>query len=175
MNDMECLMTSLEQLNRAPGAEFLALLGPVFEHAPWVTEAVLARRPFASVDALHAAMLAELHALDEPALLALLRGHPELAGAQARAGTMTADSTAEQGGLAALDTAAAARWDALNAAYRARFGFPFILCIRRHTQASALQAFERRLNASRADELHQALAEIAAISRLRLAARLAET
>ncbi|HEX2013196.1 MAG TPA: 2-oxo-4-hydroxy-4-carboxy-5-ureidoimidazoline decarboxylase [Roseateles sp.] len=166
-------MTTLEQLNGVPAAEFLALLGPVFEHAPWVAEAVLAQRPFANIDALHAAMLAELRALGEPALLALLRGHPELAGAQARAGTMTADSTAEQGGLAHLDPAAAARWDALNSAYRERFGFPFILCIRRHTPDSALQAFEQRLAGSRADELRHALDEIAAISRLRLAARLA--
>lgn len=167
--------TSLAQLNQAPAADFLALLGPVFEHAPWVAEAVLAQRPFASIDALHAAMLVELRTLDEPALLALLRGHPELAGAQARAGAMTADSVAEQGNLAKLDGAASAHWDALNAAYRARFGFPFILCIRRHTQASALQAFEQRLRAGRADELRQALDEIAAISRLRLAARLSET
>lgn len=168
-------MPTLAQLNQAPPADFLALLGPVFEHAPWVAEGVLPQRPFASLDALHAALLAELHALDEPALLALLRGHPELAGAQARAGTMTADSVAEQGELARLDGAAAARWDALNAAYRERFGFPFILCIRRHSHASALQAFERRLRAGRAEELQQALEEIAAISRLRLAARLSET
>ena len=58
-------MPTLDTLNRAPAAEFLALLGPVFEHAPWVAEAVLAQRPFASVDALHAAMLAQLRALAE--------------------------------------------------------------------------------------------------------------
>lgn len=167
-------MLTLTQLNQGAPTEFLTLLGPVFEHAPWVAEAVLAQRPFASVNALHAAMLAKLRALDEQALLELLRGHPELAGAQARAGTMTADSVAEQGELAHLDAATAARWDALNAAYRARFGFPFILCIRHHTQASALQTFEQRLQVSRADELGQALEEIAAISRLRLAARLSE-
>ncbi len=153
---------------------FVAHLDGVFEHAPWVARSVLAGRPFASVDALHAALMATLHALPEAELLALLCGHPELAGAQARSGAMTADSVAEQGGLAlaSVDAAAAAHWDALNAAYRARFGFPFILCIRRHSRASALRTFERRLAHDRATELQAALAEIGRISRLRVAARL---
>jgi 2-oxo-4-hydroxy-4-carboxy-5-ureidoimidazoline decarboxylase len=168
---------TLAGLNRCSDADFIAHLGPVFEHAPWVAQAVASQRPFASTDALHQAMLAQLHALPEPALLALLNGHPELAGAQARAGLMTADSQAEQDGLIAVSTQAAdstARWDALNTAYRERFGFPFILCILRHGQDSALRQFERRLAGDRASELAQALAEIGRISRLRLAARIAD-
>jgi 2-oxo-4-hydroxy-4-carboxy-5-ureidoimidazoline decarboxylase len=153
---------------------FVAHLDGVFEHAPWVAQAVLAGRPFATADALHVAMMDALRALPEPELVALLRGHPELAGAHARSGAMTADSVAEQGGLAlaSVDAAAAAHWDTLNAAYRARFGFPFILCIRRHSRASALRAFERRLANDRATELQAAQAEIGRISRLRLADRL---
>lgn len=154
---------------------FVERLASVFEHAPWVAVAVLNERPFASPDALHAAMMARLRALPEPQLLALLQGHPDLAGDQARAGAMTADSVAEQGSLAlqALPAAEAARWDAMNAAYRERFGFPFILCIREHTRESALQAFEARLLRARADELQQALDEIGRISRRRLQARIA--
>jgi 2-oxo-4-hydroxy-4-carboxy-5-ureidoimidazoline decarboxylase len=72
-----------------------------------------------------------------------------------------------------LPPAEAARWDAMNAAYRERFGFPFILCIREHTRESALQAFEARLLRTRADELQQALDEIGRISRRRLQARIA--
>eukprot|EP01036_Dinobryon_divergens_P021112 gene21112-28980_t len=79
-------LPTLDTLNRCSAAEFVAHLGSVFEHAPWVAEAAAATRPFASADALHAAMMATLHALPEPACLALLRGHPELAGAVARSG-----------------------------------------------------------------------------------------
>jgi 2-oxo-4-hydroxy-4-carboxy-5-ureidoimidazoline decarboxylase len=152
---------------------FVEQLASVFEHAPWVAVAVLNERPFASLDALHGAMMARLRALPDTELLVLLRGHPELAGDQARTGAMTADSVAEQGSLAleALPAAEAARWDAMNAAYRERFGFPFILCIREHTRESALQAFEARLLRTRADELQQALGEIGRISRRRLQAR----
>jgi 2-oxo-4-hydroxy-4-carboxy-5-ureidoimidazoline decarboxylase len=164
---------TLEELNRMPREAFLAALGDVFEHAPWVTGSVVDQRPFASVDALHTAMLASVRALPEDQLVALLAGHPALAGAAARAGTMTADSTKEQGALALekLPGEQMARWDALNAAYQDKFGFPFIICVRRHTLASVLRSFEKRLARDRAAELVAAVEEIARVSRLRLAAR----
>lgn len=167
---------SMHDLNACSAAVFMARLGSVFEHAPWVAEAMLSLRPFVDADALHAAMMAALRTLPEADLVTLLRGHPELAGEQARRGGMTADSVAEQGSLALADVAGgeAARWDALNAAYRERFGFPFVLCIRRHTRDSALHAFEQRLRNERADELRHNLDEIARVSRLRLAARIAD-
>ena len=167
---------TLEWLNGCAEAEHVERLGSVFEHAPWVAAAVVGKRPHASVAALHAAMLAELDALRESELVKLLNGHPELAGAQARAGAMTSDSRAEQGSLALAEIAddGAATWDRLNADYRARFGFPFILCIRRHTRGSALREFERRLANERSVELRRALAEIGRISRLRLAARIVD-
>lgn len=168
------MTVTLELLNGCSEGEFVERLGGVFEHAPWVAAAAARRRPHASVDALHAAMLAELQALPESELVALLKGHPELAGAQARAGAMTSDSLAEQGSLAlgAIADDGAAVWDRLNADYRARFGFPFMLCIRRHTRGSALREFERRLANDRRVELRNALDEIGRISRLRLAARI---
>ncbi|KQP13251.1 hypothetical protein ASF43_19340 [Pseudorhodoferax sp. Leaf267] len=168
-------MLTLESLNTCPPDAFVAALAEIWEHAPWVPERVVQQRPFASVAALHGAMVAVVAALDEPARIAFYAGHPELAGADTRRGTMTDDSIAEQASLdlATLDAASAQRWDALNAAYRTRFGFPFILCIRRHTRASALQAFEQRLQHDRATELAAALDEIAAITRLRLAQRVA--
>lgn len=166
---------TLDTLNTCPPEAFGAALADIWEHAPWVAEGVVAQRPFASVAALHGAMVDLVAALDEPARVAFYANHPELAGSDARRGTMTEASIAEQGtlSLAQLDAAAAQRWDALNQAYRARFGFPFILCIRRHTHASALQAFERRLQHDRATELAAALEEIAAITRLRLEQRVA--
>jgi 2-oxo-4-hydroxy-4-carboxy-5-ureidoimidazoline decarboxylase len=168
-------LPTLATLNRLPVDAFVGSLEGVFEHAPWLVQRVAAARPFASVDALHRALMAVLRGLPEPELLALLRGHPELAGEQARRGGMTADSVAEQGGLALGEVAGdeAARWDALNAAYRERFGFPFMLCIRRHGRASALRAFEARLRNDRLLEIANALDEIGRISRLRLASRVA--
>ncbi|MFT3717721.1 2-oxo-4-hydroxy-4-carboxy-5-ureidoimidazoline decarboxylase [Pseudorhodoferax sp.] len=166
---------TLDELNTCTPAAFSAALADIWEHAPWVAERAAARRPFADVDALHRAMVEAVAALDEPARVAFYAGHPELAGADARRGAMTDASIAEQGSLAlaSLDAAEAQRWDALNRAYRARFGFPFILCIRRHTRESALRAFEQRLQNDRATELAAALDEIAAITRLRLAQRVA--
>lgn len=166
---------TLDALNTCPPEAFSAALADIWEHAPWVPARVVQQRPFASLAALHSAMVAVVAALDEPARVAFYAGHPELAGADARRGTMTDDSIAEQGtlDLARLDADEAQRWDALNQAYRARFGFPFILCIRRHTRASALNAFTQRLQHERATELAAALDEIAAITRLRLEQRVA--
>ena len=160
----------LEQLNTCPPEAFCAALADLWEHAPWVAQGVVGQRPFATADALHTAMVEVVAALDEPTRVAFYAGHPELAGDDARRGLMTEASVAEQGTLALAQLGAdeAARWNALNQAYRARFGFPFILCIRRHTRASALQAFEQRLQHDRSTELAAALGEIAAITRLRL-------
>lgn len=162
--------TSLEHLNTCAPEVFCAALAEIWEHAPWVARGVVGLRPFATVEALHTAMVAVVAGRDEPARIAFYAGHPELAGEDARRGTMTDASIAEQGtlSLARLDAHEAERWSALNRAYRTRFGFPFILCIRRHTRASALQAFEQRLEHDRATELTTTLGEIAAITRLRL-------
>lgn len=166
--------TTLAQLNACTVDEFVASVGDVWEHAPWVALAVASGRPFASVDALHKAMVSAVRALDEADRVALFAGHPELAGADARAGRMTNDSVREQGALslARLPSEENERWGLLNRQYRERFGFPFILCARRHTRASALRCFERRLAHSRARELDATLEEISHITRLRLAERI---
>lgn len=161
---------TLQHLNTCTPEHFCAALSDIWEHAPWVAQGVVNQRPFATVDTMHAAMVEWVARQDEPARITFYAGHPELAGEDARRGTMTDASIAEQGtlSLAHLDTDEAGQWSELNRAYRERFGFPFILCIRRHTRASALQAFHRRLAHDRATELGIALDEIAAITRLRL-------
>lgn len=161
---------SLEHLNTCDAEQFASAMADIWEHAPWVAAQVAPQRPFASVDAMHAAMLQVVASRAEPERVAFYAGHPELGGEAARRGTMTAASEDEQGtlGLGQLQGDAAAHWDALNRAYRERFGFPFILCIRRHSTASALAAFEQRLGNGRDAELQNALDEIAAITRMRL-------
>lgn len=166
----------IAEFNDLPREDFAAALAPVWENADWVAERVSLDRPFASATALHAAMLALVRALPEGDLLAFLNRHPDLGGADARAGRVTAESDAEQGSirLNALAPEQIAEWDALNAAYKACFGFPFILCVRRHDQASALAAIRARLNSTCEDELETALQEIAWITRYRLADRVAD-
>jgi len=164
---------ALVDLNRASPAAFTAAVGDTFELAPWVAEAAIARRPFAGVSALHDAMMATVHAAPRERQLEFLRGHPDLAGKAARAGAVTDDSRREQAsvGLDALSDEEFARFHRLNDAYKAKFGFPFIVCVRRHTRDSILDQFERRLRHDAATEFAAALKEIFFITRLRVAAK----
>jgi len=161
---------SLDQLNAADEAQFLAALGDIFEHAPWVAEVAHASRPFATLASLHDAMTTAVRSADADRRFALVNGHPDLAGKAARAGAMTADSTAEQSsaGLERLSEDEFARFHRLNEAYRKKFGFPFIVCVRRHTKDSILRQFERRLTHDAATELDAALSEVFRITALRL-------
>jgi 2-oxo-4-hydroxy-4-carboxy-5-ureidoimidazoline decarboxylase len=161
---------SLEQLNAADRAQFLAALGDIYEHSPWVAESAFGKRPFASLAALHDAMTGVVKAADDSRKLALVNAHPDLAGKAARAGTMTSDSKAEQGsaGLDRLSEEEFATFHRLNDAYRAKFGFPFIICVRRHTRDSILRQFARRLENDAAAEREAALTEIFRITALRL-------
>jgi 2-oxo-4-hydroxy-4-carboxy-5-ureidoimidazoline decarboxylase len=163
-------MTSIAALNAADRATFVAAIGFAFEHSPWVAEAAWQRRPFANEDELHAALVAVVAASSLERKVALIRAHPDLAGRVAREGRLTAASRDEQAaaGLDRLTAAELARFDAANAAYRARFGFPFVICAREHDQAAILSALERRANNDRAGEIATALGEIAKIARLRL-------
>lgn len=139
----------------------------LFEHSPWV-EARAAARP-ASGDR-HADLMAVLHDATPAEQLALIRAHPELAGKAAVDGTLTEASAAEQAsaGLDRLTQAEYDRFHALNAAYRTRFGFPFIICVRLTDKAGILAAMERRLANDRDAEIAEALAQIGEIVRLRL-------
>lgn len=166
---MQSDLISLDTLNAMPAADFASCLGAVFENAPWVATSAATARPFANLTALHKAMLSAIAALDGEALTAFLRGHARLSAETLRRGT-TAESTVEQTalGLDALDDDLSARLDQLNAAYEARFGFPFILAVRKASLETLFATFERRLAASLDAERSEALAEVSAISWMRL-------
>jgi len=161
---------SLATLNGLGRGEFRQALGGVFEHSPWVPERAFDRRPFASVGDLHAAMTQVVRQASREEQLALIRAHPDLAGRAARAGAMSASSVAEQSGagLDRLTDEEYVRFERLNDAYRARFGFPFIIAVRRHDKTAILEAFETRLDNSVDAEVETALGQIAEIARLRL-------
>ncbi|MCJ2037214.1 2-oxo-4-hydroxy-4-carboxy-5-ureidoimidazoline decarboxylase [Methylobacterium sp. J-068] len=163
-------MPDIATVNALDRESFVALLGETFEHAPWVAERAFAARPFASVAHLHAAMIRAVRDAAETERLAFLNGHPELAGPEARARSMTADSASEQGsaGLDRLSAADLDRFDRLNAAYRTTFGFPFIVAVRGRGRDEILALFEQRLARDAATEAEAALGEIAAITRMRL-------
>jgi 2-oxo-4-hydroxy-4-carboxy-5-ureidoimidazoline decarboxylase len=167
-------MIALDQLNAADQAAFVAAVGDVYEHAPWVAERAYAARPFASVSALHDAMMQAVRDAPREQQVAFLRGHPELAGNVARAGAMTADSKTEQGGLGLdrLSDPDFARFERANAAYARKFGFPFIVCVRLHKSAESILAiFEQRVGNDPDSEFAAALTEIGHITRLRLEQR----
>lgn len=164
-------MIGLAELNAATRDAFVAHLGGVFEHSPWVAERAWERRPFASRDALHAAMVAVVEEAGPERQLALLRAHPELAGRAAVRGEMTEHSTHEQGGSGLLECSPEefARLQELNRAYGERFGFPFIIAVRGLDRAAIIAAFERRLGNGREAEVAEALRQIARITGFRLA------
>src|SRR3979411_491087 len=153
---------SLESLNTTDAAGFIAALGDIYEHAPWVAQAVYGQRPFATLKALHEALMAAGRAAPPDQQLALINGHPDLAGKATRADTMTSDSKAEQAsvGLDRLSEAEFAHLHRLNDAYRERFAIPFIICVRRHSKDSILRQFELRLKNEPAVEPQTALGEI---------------
>lgn len=161
---------TLDQLNAATPTEFSAVLAGIYEHSPWVAEAVSAQRPFASLDALAAALAMTVAEADDAAKLRLIRAHPQLAGKAAIAGELTEASTREQRG-AGLDQCTReeyARLTQLNAAYQEKFGFPFILAVAGHSRDSILTNLAERLSNVRHDEYCEALRQIDRIARLRL-------
>jgi 2-oxo-4-hydroxy-4-carboxy-5-ureidoimidazoline decarboxylase len=149
----------------------VARFGGVFEESPWIAREAWEARPFGSVDELHAAMVWVVEHSPRGARLELIRAHPDLAGKAAIAGELTPESTREQAaaGLDRLTPEQYERITALTAAYRERFGFPFVVCAREHTPDSIIATAARRLEADAVDEEQTALNEIAKIARLRLA------
>lgn len=161
---------TLDHLNEFDRTVFVAALGEIFEHSPWVADAVYELRPFPNVEGLHAAMAAAVDAAPMEQQLALIRAHPQLAGKAAIRGELTDASTREQKG-AGLDQCSPeefARLHALNAAYEEKFGFPFIIAVRGHTRGSIIDAMEQRLANDPMTEHAEALRQISRIARLRL-------
>ena len=151
-------------------AAFAARFGGIFEHSPWVAERAWAARPFDGLDALHGAMVRAMRAGSADEKAALLRAHPELAGREAKEGRLTAASTGEQksAGLDRLAPEEMRRLAELNAAYRAKFGFPFIIAVRARTKDQILAEFARRLARAQAEEFETALGEVETLTRIRL-------
>lgn len=160
---------SVIDANALDTAAFVARYRALFEHSPWVVERAARRRPF---DDVFGGLMQVVYDASPDDQLALIRAHPELAGKAAIDRTLTAASAAEQAsaGLDRLDEDEFHRFHALNHAYRQRFGFPFVICVRLQDKAGILAELQRRLDAPRNDKIATALAEIGKIVHLRLEA-----
>jgi len=158
------------ELNAAAKNEFLAALANIFEYSPWVAAQAFAARPFSGVNALFAAMRAAVERAPKELQLELIKSHPDLADKTRRAEGLTAESAAEQNS-AGLDRLLDAEYEAferVSKAYRTKFGFPYIVCVRRHTKDSILLDFERRLPNDTPIEMSTSIGEICRIAALRL-------
>jgi 2-oxo-4-hydroxy-4-carboxy-5-ureidoimidazoline decarboxylase len=157
---------TLDAVNRMDRESFVASLGWVFEHSPWVAERAWSRRPFAGVDALHHAMAEEVMGARTEEQMALIRAHPDL-GTRAR---MSLASSGEQAG-AGLDHLTLEEYEQLhrlNSAYREKFCFPFIYAVRGSSKQDILRALTRRLSNDQAAEHAAALMQISRIAQIRL-------
>ena len=161
---------SLAELNHADRSAFVARVGGIFEHSPWIAEQAWDARPFKDVAALHAGMVRAMRAAPHLQQLALLRAHPELAGKAMVSNTLTADSANEQtrSGLTNCSPQDLATLQTLNADYNKKFGWPFIAAVKYLDRASIIKLFAERLELSAADEFENCLANIEKITRWRL-------
>jgi 2-oxo-4-hydroxy-4-carboxy-5-ureidoimidazoline decarboxylase len=160
----------LSDLNIYGKDDFVAALANIFEYSPWIAEQAAAARPFAGVTQLFAAMKSAVDRAAPELRLALIKAHPDLANKTQRAAGLTEESNAEQNsvGLDRLSDAEYEAFERVNDAYRAKFGFPYIVCVRRHTKDSILRDFERRLPNDVTTETQRSIEEICRIAALRL-------
>ena len=153
-------------MNAAPEEFFVGAIGSVYEHSPHFAQRVAAKRPFADIEHLRHALQQEVNHAPENEQMELITAHPDLVG---RA-VLTAESKGEQAaaGLTDLSEEEVETFRQHNAAYREKFGFPFIICARMNKKNAILEAFPRRLQNDVAEEKKTALDEIHKIAALRL-------
>lgn len=160
----------LATLNTADRAEFERIIGSLFENNAWVGARTFEERPFDSVNELYQAMAGVIYQATIAEQLELIQSHPELVGREAVGGTLSSQSQIEQAtaGLTNLTPAEVARFNEYNQAYREQFGFPFIICARKHYKSTILAAFPVRMQNSWDQEIKVAIDEICQILEFRL-------
>jgi len=164
------MQKNLSELNTCSKDDFVAVLANIFEYSPWIAEQAAAARPYAGVKALLAAMKDAVDRAPAEQQMTLIKADPDLANKTQRAAGLTAESSAEQNslGLDRLSDAEFEAFERVNNAYLTKFGFPYIVCVRRHTKDSVLRDFERRLPNDVATETQASINEICRIAALRL-------
>jgi len=168
---MDAPSQNIGKVNAMTQAEFVAAFGPLFEHSPWVASETWKLRPFSSRDDLSSKLMITLRRSPLERKIKLIQAHPDLAGRLAATGQLTAASKQEQAGagLDRLTAEEAGLFAQYNEAYRAKFGFPFVICARLSDKHHMLDAFQHRLELSIPEEIETAIGEIEKIGALRLA------
>lgn len=157
---------SIGQINQMPKDDFVAVFGEIFEETPEIAVKAWRDRPFKDVSDLHQKMTAVVEQMSIADQLKLIRAHPELG----KRGKMAEASVQEQAGagLSQLDSADYERIQALNSAYREKFGFPFVMAVKGLGRSEILTTFEARLAGDEGEERMRSLSEIHKIARFRL-------
>ncbi|NOK86205.1 MAG: 2-oxo-4-hydroxy-4-carboxy-5-ureidoimidazoline decarboxylase [Chloroflexi bacterium AL-W] len=156
----------LETLNQLPESEFLREIGGPLEGEIWLAARVTAQRPFPDAQALIAAFKAVMQVATPDEKIRLMQSHPPLAVAQAMSTTSIKEQSSA--GLNQLTPEEFTEFRQLNDSYSARFGFPFVICVREHTKDSILTHFRQRLTHTLEQEIENGAVEVFKILRLRL-------
>ena len=165
---------TLDEVNELPAAAFMQAFGAIAEHSPWVANHAMAARPYPSREAAIDAFQEAVVQAARTTQWALVQAHPDLAGRAALAGELEPNSRVEQAsaGLDQLTAEEMTLFQRLNARYRERFGFPFILAVKGAGKARILDAFQLRIDGGREEEFLTALAQVLRIIRFRLEDRI---
>ena len=159
-----------EEASNLDRDEFVTRFGSLFESSPHFAEAAWRKRPVRDFSHLFRTFREAVYETSSERQIALIRAHPDLAGKAAVEGALTQESTREQAsaGLDKLSPEEYKSFTCMNSAYKEKFGFPMVVCVREHTKESILKQVEARLKHSRDEEVETALAEISKIARLRM-------
>jgi 2-oxo-4-hydroxy-4-carboxy-5-ureidoimidazoline decarboxylase len=162
---------SISQLNALECDEFAEILADIFEHSSWIPFRAWDNRPFTSVESLHAALVTIVEASTREEQLGLLKAHPQLAGKEAKSGELTELSNSEQAqvGMNSLNQSQLQEISRLNAAYYEKFGFPFIIAVRKSTRDDIFRIWKLRLENDLESEVKTCLEQVYIIAQLRLA------
>lgn len=158
------------QLSRT---EFVEMFGDIYEHSAWVAERCYDMATISDLNNKYAVFKcmskAVTHA-DDGAQLALIKNHPELGVVRSSLGELTEASITEQlgSGLSDLSPSALDEMHRLNASYRDKFGFPFVMAISGKLPEEILVVLRIRLNHTRSQELKIAISEINKIAFIRI-------
>ncbi|XP_056594453.1 2-oxo-4-hydroxy-4-carboxy-5-ureidoimidazoline decarboxylase [Triplophysa dalaica] len=150
--------------------DFVKIFGSLVEKCPLISAAVWSRRPFKDLADFETHITEFIHNLPDSGKEGILRCHPDLAGRDLQSGTLTRESQEEQSqaGMDTLDSAEISHMYRLNAQYKERFGFPFVICARLNKKAEILHQLSERLTNDRAAEREGAIEEVKKICSLRL-------
>lgn len=162
----------LEQVNRMSRDEFVETFGRLFQGSPDIVGRAYDRRPFADTGNLRAAFQEALFSAPPEEQRALMTAYPDLGADRVADGEEGEDSERDQAsaGLTRLADEDHAELAELTAAYRERFGFPLIVCVRDSgSRERVLTEGQQRLANSAAQEHAAALIEIAKVANNRFA------